>query len=599
LLNANSPEVVFSAADKPPGNPFLHSTHVHAGGKGQRHFGMINRLRLASGLAMLAYVTMHLINHAIGLVSLGSMERMLLWVSGLWSLPPMQLLLYGSFSIHYALALLALWQRRSVRLPATELLRVGLGFAIPILLLRHAVTTRLAHTLFGTNMGQYTYLLWVYFVRSPATGFQQLLVLVVAWTHAMLGLHFWFKVRPWYARLQSPALVFAILVPVLSLLGAIEAGRQVAALAAEPGWIGAAFSEMMLPTKAAERSLSFIVESGTWFFLAAVALVLIARLLRRLWQRRLGMVRITYPDGRYIEVTPGMSVLEASRLAGVPHASICGGRGRCSTCRVRVRGTAHSLEPPTEGERRVLCRIRATPNVRLACMLRPTGPVEVTPLLPPLALAGDGQRPIDLALGREREIAILFADIRGFTALSENRLPYDVVFILNRYFAMVGRAVETAGGRIDKFIGDGIMALFGIEGDAEAACRQALTAARSISEQLLDLNAALEGELDQPLGVAMGIHVGATIVGEMGYGGAAQITAIGDAVNIASRLEHLAKEYGVELVLSGETATRAGLNLSALPTQEIDIRGRREMLTVRMLANAAELPLSTAGRPCV
>ena len=560
---------------------------------------MINRLRLASGLAMLAYVTMHLVNHAMGLASLGAMERMLFWVSGLWSRPPMQLLLYASFFIHYALALFALWQRHSLRLPIPELLRILLGFAIPILLLRHVVTTRLAHAVFGTDMIHYSYLLWVYFVRSPASGFQQLLVLVIAWTHAMLGLHFWLKVRPWYARLQSPALVFATLVPVLSLLGAIEAGRQVAALAAEPGWIEAAFSEMILPTQPAERFLGFVVESGTWFFLAAVALVLIAHLLRRLWQRRLGLVRITYPDGRFIEVTPGMSVLEASRLAGVPHASICGGRGRCSTCRVRVRGAAQSLEPPSDGERRVLCRIRATSNVRLACMLRPTGPIEVTPLLPPLALAEDGQRPIDIALGKEREVAILFADIRGFTALSENRLPYDVVFILNRYFAMVGRAVETAGGRIDKFIGDGIMALFGIDGDAEAACSQALAAARSISEQLLDLNAALAGDLEQPLCIAMGIHVGTTIVGQMGYGGAAQITAIGNAVNIASRLEHLAKEYGVELVLSGETATRAGLDLSAFPNHKIEIRGRREMLTVWVLTNAAKLPLRAATNLCV
>src|ERR1700686_556778 len=175
---------------------------------------MIQRLRLASGLAMLAYVTMHLANHAMGLVSLGAMERMLFWVSGLCAYAPMQLLLYGSFLTHYALALLALWRRRSLRLPAAELLRVGLGFAIPILLLRHVVATRLAHAVFGAEMSHYTYLLWVYFVRSPAIGFQQLLVLVIAWAHAMLGLHFWLKDRPWYARLQPPALVFATLIPV-------------------------------------------------------------------------------------------------------------------------------------------------------------------------------------------------------------------------------------------------------------------------------------------------------------------------------------------------------------------------------------------------
>jgi adenylate cyclase len=556
---------------------------------------MIRRLRLASGLVILAYVTMHLANHTAGLVSLAAMERVLFWIGGLWSFPPMQLLLYGSFLVHYLLALFALWERRTLRLRASELLQFVLGFAIPLLLLRHVVGTRLSGDLFGTDTRHYTYVLWALFVHSPAEGAKQLLVLVVAWAHAMLGLHFWLKVRPWYAWVQSPALIVAVLFPVLALLGAIEAGRQVAVLAAEPGWTAAAFATMRPPTPAQAHILALIIQFGTWFFLAVLALVLFARLVRRLWQRRRGLVRIGYPDGRFIEVTPGTSILEASRLAGIPHASICGGRGRCSTCRVRVRATPHSVAPPSEGELRVLRRIRATPNVRLACMLRPTGPVEVTPLLPPFAHARDGQRPVDVTQGKEREIAILFADIRGFTALAESRLPYDVVFILNRYFTAVGGAVENAGGRVDKFIGDGIMALFGIDGDAATGCRQALLAARSISRRLVELNAALAAEIGAPLRIGIGIHVGPVIVGEMGYGSAAQITAIGDAVNTASRLEGLAKEHAVELVLSEDTAARAGLDLSAFPRREIEIRGRRERLAVRMLAKAGELPLSHAA----
>ncbi|HJU15994.1 MAG TPA: adenylate/guanylate cyclase domain-containing protein, partial [Stellaceae bacterium] len=515
---------------------------------------MIRRLRLASGLVMLAYVTMHLANHAAGLVSLAVMERVLSFVSGLWSIAPAQLLLYGSFAVHYVLALLALWERRTLRLRAAELFQLALGFLIPVLLLRHVAETRLAYLLFGTETRRYVYLLWVYFVRSPEYGFEQLLVLVVAWAHAMLGLHFWLKVKPRYARVQSPALVFAVLFPVLALLGAIEAGRQVAAFATERHWTGAVFAAMRPPTPDEARTLGLIVTYGTWFFVALVAAVLLARLMRRLAQRRRGLVRIAYPDGRFIEVARGTSVLEASRLARIPHASICGGRGRCSTCRVRVRAAPHAVEPPGEGELRVLRRIRATPSIRLACMLRPLGTVEVTPLLPPFAAARDGRGAVDVAQGKEREIAILFVDIRDFTALAESRLPYDVVFILNRYFAAIGGAVEGAGGRVDKFIGDGVMALFGIESEAEAGCRQALVAARAISERLVELNAALAGEIETPLRIGVGIHVGAVILGEMGYGTAAQLTAIGDAVNIASRLESLTKGYGVELVLSEDTA---------------------------------------------
>jgi adenylate cyclase len=556
---------------------------------------MIRQLRLSSGLVMLAYVTMHLLNHAVGLISLQAMEDVLWYIFRIWSNRPAQVLLYGSFLVHYGLALWALWQRRSLRLRPSELAQIILGFAIPILLARHVVGTRIADNFFHTDTGYYAYLLWLYFVLVPEYGYLQMLVLVVAWAHAMIGLHFWLRVRPWYARLQPGALVVAVLVPVLSLLGMIEAGRQVMALAADPNWTREAFARMTLPSPETRQALEAIIDGLSWFFGGVVAAVLLARIARRLWRRRHGVVRIGYADGRSVEVTPGTSVLEASRIAGIPHASVCGGRGRCSTCRVRVRGEIHAIDPPSANEMRVLRRIGARPNIRLACMLRPRGAVEVTPLLPPLALAADGRRRVDFTQGSEREIAILFADIRGFTALAEGRLPYDVVFVLNRYFSAMGRAIESAGGRIDKFIGDGVMALFGIESTPQAGCREAIAAARLMSERLAELNLSLRAELDFPLRIGIGIHCGPVIVGEMGYGSAAAITAIGDAVNTASRLENLTKEYDCELVVSDETVARAGADLSEFPRHEIEIRGKREMLAVTTLNRAADLPAPGAG----
>ncbi len=559
---------------------------------------MIRRLRLFSGMVMLAYVAMHFLNHAVGLVSLAAMEKVLQIVLAVWSNPPAQFLLYGSFLVHYVLALLALWERRTLRLRSGELLQIALGFAVPILLAGHVVGTRISEDYFGTHYLYYRYLLWTYFVHSPERGLMQMVTLVVAWGHAMIGLHYWLRVRPWYERMQSAALVLAVLVPVLALLGVFEAGRQVAALAAgDPDWTRHAFAGMRLASPPSAAALSRIADLLTWFFYGMIAAVLLARLARAFWRRRHGLVRIDYPDGRFIEVTPGTSVLEASRLAQIPHAHVCGGRGRCSTCRIRVRGALGSMDPPGPAEERILRRIGATANVRLACQLRPKGPIEVTPLLPPFAYAMDGQRRVDIAQGSEREIAILFADIRGFTALSEGRLPYDVVFILNRYFATVGRAVETAGGRVDKFLGDGAMALFGIEAGAAAGCRAALLAAREMSARLADLNASLRAELDRPLRIGIGIHCGPTIIGEMGYGSAAAITAIGDAVNTASRLQELTKEYGCELVVSEEVVRRAEFDLAPFPRSEIEIRGRRETLAVRTLESAAALPLPAQAAP--
>jgi adenylate cyclase len=481
-----------------------------------------------------------------------------------------------------------------LRLRVSELSQLVLGFAIPILLVRHVVVTRISDSFFHTDMGYYAFLLWVYFVRSPEHGIVQMLVLIVAWGHAMIGLHFWLRVRACYAHLQPAALALAILIPVLSLLGAIEAGRQVTILAANPNWIS---ERVTLPSPATERTLETITEFLSWFFVGVVGAVLLARLVRRAWHRRRGLVRIRYPNGRIVEVTPGASVLEASQLAGIPHASVCGGRGRCSTCRIRVRGEPHALDPPAEDEQRILRRIGATPNVRLACQLRPRGQLEVLPLLLSFAQAADGRGQVDLAQGSEREIAILFADIRGFTALSENRLPYDVVFVLNQYFAAIGRSVEAAGGRVDKFIRDGVMALFGIERGAQAGCREALAAARLMSIRLPELNASLRAELDRPLRIGIGIHCGTAIVGEMGFGDAAAITAIGDAVNTASRIESPTKNFACELVVSEETGSRAGLDLSGFPLREIEIRGKREMLAVRTLTSAADLPIGQYTRP--
>jgi adenylate cyclase len=365
-------------------------------------------LRLASGLFMLAYVTTHLLNHAAGLVSVAAMERVLRSFAAFWSLPPMQVLLYGSFAVHYGLALSALWQRRTLRLLPVELAQLVLGFSIPLLLVRHVVSTRIGHDYFGTDTGNYPYLLWVYFVQAPEIGLQQQLVLFVAWGHAMLGLHFWLRMRQWYQNLKGIALVVAVLVPLLAWLGIVRAGREIAVAAQIPGWSAAASTGATPAAAGNAAALERIGDDLIAFFVVSLAAVLLGRVARLVWRRRRGTIRIGYPGGRSIAVVPGTSVLEASRLAGIPHASICGGRGRCSTCRVQVRGPPGSVPPPHEGEQRVLNRIRAIGSVRLACQLRPTGPLEVSPLLPPWAPAGGKALPVDIAAGSEREIAVLF-----------------------------------------------------------------------------------------------------------------------------------------------------------------------------------------------
>jgi adenylate cyclase len=553
--------------------------------------GVIRRIRLASGLVMLAYVTTHFVNHSLGLVSVQSMDLALRFIYQYWASPLGTFLLYGAFAIHYSLALWALWLRRSLKMPAAEATQLVLGFSIPFLLTEHVLQTRVADTFYGADYGYYATVLYTFFVADPLRGGLQFTVLVIAWVHAMIGLRFWLRLKPWYERWQPILYAFALLMPTFAILGFLEGGSQVMTLAEDPAWVAQLLAEHPRPAPADRAFLDQMVVWVRYGFLAALLAVLGARLARWRWERRRGVLRMTYPSGRVVQIVRGVSVLEASRMAGIPHASVCGGRGRCSTCRIKIEGAKEEIPPAASEEVKVLRRVGAAPDVRLACQLRPHGDLRVTPLLPATAQARDGFRRPGYLQGAEREIAIMFADLRSFTQLSEQKLPYDLVFLLNRYFAEMGHAVEAAGGRIDKFIGDGVMALFGLDTGVEAGCREALAAARDMAERMEILNRALVHDISEPLRIGIGIHTGPAIVGEMGYGTAISITAVGDSVNTASRIESLTKTYACQLVVSEAVVLRAGIDLPDAPRHEIEIRGRVERLVVRTFTSARDLPV--------
>ena len=558
--------------------------------------GVIRRLRLASGLVMLAYVTTHFVNHSLGLISVQAMDGALEHIYEYWASQLGAVLLYGAFATHYSLALWALWLRRSLKMPFAEATQLVLGFSIPFFLTDHVLQTRVADTFYGAGVGYYSAVLQTYFVTNPLRGALQFAVLLIAWVHAMIGLWFWLRLKRWYPRWQPILYAFALLLPTLAILGALEAGRQVTAMAEDPAWVAQFTQDHPRPAPADAAFLDQLVVWVRYAFVAALLAVLAARVVRWYWQRRHGVVRLTYPSGRVVPIVRGVSVLEASRMAGIPHASVCGGRGRCSTCRIRVDGPPEAVLVPAPEEVKVLRRVGAAPDVRLACQLRPHGDLRVTPLLPATAQARDGFSRPGYLHGAEREIAILFGDLRSFTQLSEKKLPYDLVFLLNRYFAETGQAVEAAGGHIDKFIGDGVMALFGLDSGVEAGCRQALAAARDMSARMESLNRALVHDIPEPLRIGIGIHTGPAIVGEMGYGSAVSVTAVGDSVNTASRIEGLTKTYGCELVISEAVALRAGIDVGDAPRHEIEIRGRVERLVVRTFAQARDLPERAAGK---
>ena len=556
---------------------------------------MIARLRLWSGVLLFVYATMHLLNHAAGLVSIGAMAALLEWSTLIWRGWPGTVALASAFAVHVALVLWSLFRRRRLRLSAWEWCQVALGVAIVPLGAIHVVATRVAYELYAVEAG-YPWVLWSMLADPWSVARQYGLVLVV-WVHGCVGLHFLFRLKAWYRALVPWVYAVALLLPALAIAGVSVALREMAAYVADPDRRAEVIGGFNVPTAADVAFLYELADIAKIAGLCALMAVLLARPLRDLWNRRAGSVRLHYAGDKSVTAPVGLTVLEISRVNGVPHASVCGGRGRCSTCRIRIVGPdSHRLPAASAEESRVLARFGAPDNVRLACQLRPpSGEYRVTPLMPASAQPADAYRNQSLAMGGERVIAILFADLRGYTAFSEKRLPYDVVFILNRYFRAVGEAIEGAGGHVDKFIGDGVMAIFGARGDGPTAARQALDAARRIAHALDAFNAALGDELAEPLRIGIGLHCGASIVGEMGYGRATSLTAIGDAVNTASRLESMTKEHGAQLIVSQELVDLAGVRGDMGEPAEVAVRGREDRIRVRIVKDASTLAVSFAS----
>jgi adenylate cyclase len=288
-------------------------------------------------------------------------------------------------------------------------------------------------------------------------------------------------------------------------------------------------------------------------------------------------------------ILPGATVLEALRENGIPHASVCGGRARCTTCRILVTKGLDQLPEPSGLEARALARIGATPGMRLACQICPTADISVMPLLAAEAGAADGTVRGGLE-GSERLIAVLFVDLRGSTILGEAKMPYDLLYILNQFFHEMTKALDATNGHYAQFAGDGLMALYGLNGkDRAIAAADALRGAREMLARMDQLNSRLRGDLSQPLRIGIGIHFGEAIVGAMGPPASQIISAIGETVNACARLESLTKEYDCRVIVSRRAADMAGLNVKSRKLHRVSTTGQAPPVEFYALNTLADL----------
>ena len=356
---------------------------------------LVRKVRLVSGLVLMAFVIGHLGNLCIGLVSLDAMEHWRARLLAPWRSTPGMILLGVSASVHAVLGLYAMARRRSLTMSRTDLVQLVLGLVTPPMLMAHVVATHVAGQLGPTFDSSYGQMLAVYWSFAPMYAFQQLFVVMIVWIHGALGLYSWLVLQPVWRRIGALVLPLLFALPIVALLGFAESGREVLdRLANDPSWrthITDNLGRIVAVTVQLQA-----VQEGLLAAYAAMVLLAAGILAARLLRDRGRPVQVHYEDGQTAQGRRGLSILELGLGSGVAHAHVCSGRGRCGTCRVYVDSGARALSPLNDLEDATLARVGAGAGVRLACQARVLGPgVSVTRLLPVYADASAARAPQD------------------------------------------------------------------------------------------------------------------------------------------------------------------------------------------------------------
>jgi adenylate cyclase len=510
-------------------------------------------LRLTSGFVLFAYIAMHLANHALGLITLNTAEAGLRIAVVVWHSWPGTILLYGAFVIHFLNALWSLFEIRTFRIPPAELLRIVLGFWLPIALIGHVAATRIAFELFGQS-STYSHVvgtLWV----SGLQGWQMAL-LAPGWIHGCLGLHFAFNRRLFYIRFRYILFAVALLLPVLSALGYVMMGRELVATHA----LAQAAIDYRNSTNTLQRvAILQWRDNLLTVYVAIVAATFTARAVRNIVERsRSQLVSISYP-GRSVRVPRGWTVLEASRAFHIPHASMCGGKGRCSTCRIRVLEGADFCPPPDTNEIATLQQIHASSDTRLACQLRPRGNISIAPLV--IGERGFvGSRATQSS--ENRDLVVLLWNFRNGSAYPEKQIPQDTLYIQSTYLLEVCNVIQAMSGELISVQPDGISALFGLHYGSKQAAKLSLQAAGEIGRSMRDLNDRLAQAWPTGIEFAVTVHAGHALVREIGLATPPSVIAIGEAIETTNDLRRAVARSaarGAPFTISEAVYTTAGL----------------------------------------
>ena len=303
------------------------------------------------------------------------------------------------------------------------------------------------------------------------------------------------------------------------------------------------------------------------------------------------------PEDKTIESQPDGSILAAFERENVSSTHVCGGRGRCSTCRVMVLSGLGNLPPRQDREESIAEKMAFAPDIRLACQVQPLGDISVRRLVldeDDIAMTNQLIRGNEKFEGREKHVLVLFSDIRGFTSFSESMLPYDVIHLLNRYFKLMGQAINAHGGHIDNYMGDGIMAVFQGDNPGQATL-EAIRAGLGMLENMETFNQHLEKHFKKRLRMGIGLHYGVVVAGSVGSSETKKETIIGDTVNLASRVESANKEAGTEFLISQPTYYLVQEYLKVGKTTSLALKGKSGEYTLYEVLGLDEEKLAARG----
>jgi adenylate cyclase len=538
---------------------------------------------LISGLILFLFAAAELCSDAVGLVSLQTMGDIAAWQLAFTRSRVGLAILSSACACHVVTTLWFTARRATLRMSFGDAALIASGILVPLLLLPYLVDTRLANILFGVDDD----ILYRLAKLWPEHDLAFVSLIVLVWGHGCIGIHRWLRLRPSYRSVAPVLAVIALAIPIAAISGVIAAARIVTVLMAENTFADQVRAATHWPSADMEFSLwryRLITLSSYGALLVLVAGALIARFLRILVAPK---IDVTYVKGPKLKASTGPTLLEISLINAVPHANMCGGRGRCTACSVRIEQGDDALPPRTAAELALLGG--DDQRIRLACQIRPTAALTVTRLTAAVSATADDASDVEAepeldTAGIERQVVGFSVRLQGHAALVSSRPAYDAIFFLNEFLDMVHAAIVKNNGAIMRTTGSGIVAVFGQDGPvqpdsaksgstqpavtkpavAQDACRAAFAAAADIDVALERLNERFAAEFGQPIAVAMGLTLGTAYLGRIGAGPSKPFTAIGPAIDGAEGFARLAESRKRQLAVVPGALYAAGIEPSGM-----------------------------------